>query len=308
MSSESEALGIASSLYPFESRFFDNAGHRQHFLDQGQGPLLLMVHGNPTWSFYYRRVVLGLRDSFRCVVPDHIGCGLSAKPRDAEYPYRFERRVDDLERLVDSLGKTQPMTLVAHDWGGMIGLALAVRRPELFDRFVLFNTAGFHNPTGKSLPFTLKLVRNTPLGAALVWGLNAFAVGATRMAVMRPMAADVRRAYTAPYARRADRIATLRFVQDIPMKAGDPGFDLVTQTEAGLSALADRPAALFWGAKDFVFDDDFLAKWRTLWPRAQVNYYPDAGHYVLEDAFDEIVPAVRQFLASTAPPSERATA
>ena len=302
-----EAIGVPRALYPFDGRFFENAGQRQHYLDEGEGPPLLMVHGNPTWSFYYRRLVLGLRDTHRCLVPDHIGCGLSAKPRDADYSYRFERRVDDLERWVDSLragspgvAPLGPMTLVAHDWGGMIGLALAVRRPELFSRFVLFNTAGFHNPTGKKLPFTLKLVRETPLGAAMVWGLNAFAVGATYMAVRRPLPAAVRRAYTAPYARRADRIATLRFVQDIPMKPEDPGFDLVTRTEAGLAGLADRPAAIFWGAKDFVFDDEFLARWRVLWPHASVTRFPDAGHYVLEDAFDEILPAVRRFLEESA--------
>ena len=164
MSSESEALGIAPPLYPFESRFFENAGHRQHFLDQGQGPLLLMVHGNPTWSFYYRRLVLGLRDSFRCVVPDHIGCGLSAKPRDAEYPYRFERRVDDLERLVDSLGETRPMTLVAHDWGGAVAWNLANQFPSRIKRLAIINSP--HPGT-----FLRELKSNPRQQAAQVLGL-----------------------------------------------------------------------------------------------------------------------------------------
>ena len=138
-----------------------------------------MLHGNPTWSFYYRNLVLALRDRYRCVVPDHIGCGLSDKPGDNSYDYTLGRRMDDLERLLDHLGITTGITLVLHDWGGMIGILYAVRHPMRIKRLVILNTAAFHLPKKKQLPFTLKLCRDTRLGAFLVRGFNAFSLAAS---------------------------------------------------------------------------------------------------------------------------------
>src|SRR5205823_3246531 len=110
---------------------------------------VVMLHGNPTWSFYYRNLVLSLRDSYRTIVPDHIGCGLSDKPDDSRYRYTLESRVTDLEALLEHLGVTCDITLVVHDWGGMIGLAYAVRHPERIRRLVILNTGAFHLPRTK---------------------------------------------------------------------------------------------------------------------------------------------------------------
>jgi pimeloyl-ACP methyl ester carboxylesterase len=289
--------------YPFESRWFTHAnGLKQHYLDEGRGDVVLMVHGNPTWSYYWRHLVLALRGTHRCVVPDHVGMGLSDKPDDARYEFSLRQRVDDLDAfvrgVVDAAAPSPPkLTLVVHDWGGMIALAWAVRNPHRIAKLVILNTAAFPMPADKRLPFTLKLGRDTAIGAFMITQLNAFAGGATRLAVTKPLPAEVRRAYVAPYDTPANRLATLRFVQDIPLGPGDRGYDLVRETGTRLHVLEDKPALVCWGLRDFVFDETFLREFRRALPRAEVHAWEDAGHYVLEDARERIVPLVQRFLA-----------
>jgi cis-3-alkyl-4-acyloxetan-2-one decarboxylase len=284
-------------LYPFTGLFFERGGLRMHYLDEGSGPPVVMLHGNPTWSFYYRDLVQALRGTNRVIVPDHIGCGLSDKPDDAHYPYTLARRVEDVAALLDHLGITENITLVLHDWGGMIGMTWASRFPERVERLVILNTAAFHLPPGKRLPWSLWLIRKTPLGPLLVRGLNAFSRGAVRYCSVRPLAADVRAAYLAPYDSWQNRIAVLRFVQDIPLRPGDPGFDLVTRVAEGLGRFRGVPMLICWGERDFVFDRDYLAEWRRRFPEAEVHAFPDAGHFVLEDAGIEIATLIRIFIS-----------
>lgn len=289
--------------YPFESRGFTHAnGLKQHYLDEGRGEVVLMVHGNPTWSYYWRHLVLALRGTHRCVVPDHIGMGLSDKPDDARYEFSLRQRIDDLDAfvrgVVDAGAAVPPkLTLAVHDWGGMIALAWAVRNPGRVAKLVILNTAAFPMPPDKRMPFALKLGRDTALGAFLISRFNAFAAGATRLAVTKPLPAAVRRAYVAPYDTPAHRLATLRFVQDIPLGPGDRGHEIVRETGERLHVLADRPALLCWGLRDFVFDETFLREFRRAFPRAEAHAWDDAGHYVLEDARERIVPLVQRFLA-----------
>lgn len=285
------------SHYPFASQWFDNAGLRQHYVDEGKGEPVLMLHGNPTWSFFFRRLIADLRQGYRVIAPDHIGCGLSARPDDAAYEFSLRRRIDDVERLVDQLALKSNITLVLHDWGGMIGMGFAARRPESIKRIVLMNTAAFRLPQGKRLPLALKLCRRGPQGAFLVRGLNAFCRGA-QLTCVRPgrLSKDERLGYLAPYDSWHNRLAVHRFVQDIPLVPTDPSFTDVIATERLLPVFRSTPMQIFWGAKDFVFDDDFLAVWRERFPQAEVHRYPDAGHYVLEDAWEDIVPRVRSFL------------
>lgn len=154
--------------YPFVGHFLDRDGIAMHYLDEGSGEAVVMLHGNPTWSFYYRQLVLGLRGQCRVIVPDHIGCGFSDKPDDAHYEFTLERRVRDLEALIEHLKLPPKFTLVVHDWGGMIGMTYATRHPERIARLVLLNTGAFHLPKLKKLPPSLWLCRNTPLDALLI--------------------------------------------------------------------------------------------------------------------------------------------
>ena len=281
--------------YPFESKYFDQDGIRQHYLDEGAGHPVVMVHGNPTWSFYYRHLASELKKDHRVIVPDHIGCGLSDKPSTQDYPYTLERRVDDLDRLLEHCQMREKVTLVVHDWGGMIGMAWAARHPEKIARLVFLNTAAFHLPEGKPVPWQLKLAR-TPLGTVLVRGLNAFCRGAASDCVTRkPLSRDVRDAYLAPYDSWGNRAAVLRFVQDIPLAPDDPGYDLISGVAAGLEKFQQTPAMICWGEKDFIFDKDYLREWEKRMPNAAVHRFPDCGHYVLEDATEEILSLVRSF-------------
>jgi len=284
-------------LYPFRSRYLRFDGLEHHYLDEGRGDPILLLHGNPTWSFYYRELVKALRDKYRVVAPDHIGCGLSDKPPVESYGYRLQNRIDDLERLLDHLSMTERLTLVLHDWGGMIGMAYALRFPHRIQRLVITNTAAFLPPGGKQLPLCLKLIRNFKLLAApLVQGLNAFAVGAAYLASRRGLSAPVRRGLLAPYNNWANRIATLKFVEDIPLKPGDPSYELVRHADAHLHRLSAIPTLICWGMHDFVFDQDYLQEWQRRFENAEVHRFEDAGHYLLEDAADRLVPLIVRFL------------
>lgn len=286
--------------YPFESHYLELDGLAYHYLDEGSGSPVVMLHGNPTWSFYYRNLVRALSPTHRCIVPDHMGCGLSDKPGDDRYDYTLARRVADLERLLTRLGVTEGITLVLHDWGGMIGMAYAARHPEAIRRLVVMNTAAFHLPAAKPFPLPLRICRDTGLGAFLVRGCNAFSLAASFVGCKaNPLPAELRALYRLPYDSWTNRIATLRFVQDIPLKPGDRGYELVSSVERGLDRFRHLPLLLVWGERDFVFDRHFLGEWRRRFPEAEVHAYADAGHYVLEDLKDEVVPLIAEFIERT---------
>ena len=284
-------------LYPFPSRFIDIGGLKYHYLDEGRGKPVVMLHGNPTWSFYFRRMVQALSPEYRVIVPDHMGCGLSDAPSPRRYGYRLANRVDDLERLLDHLAVDAPLTLMVHDWGGMIGLCYALRHPERIGRLVITNTAGFFPPGEKGLPVRLRLIRNlAPFAVPAVLGLNLFSRAALFMAPRKRLARAVRLGLAAPYSTPARRMATLKFVQDIPLTPRDPSYPLVRHVDDHLALLSHLPMLILWGLRDFVFDEDYLSEWRRRFPDAAVHTFPEGGHYLLEDESDAILPIVKEFL------------
>jgi haloalkane dehalogenase len=286
-----------SPLLPFSPANLDRPGGRLSYLDEGTGDPVVMLHGNPTWSFYYRNLVLALRGQYRCVVPDHIGCGLSDKPPETLYDYSLKSRIDDLEALLDHLGLRENLTLVLHDWGGMIGTGFAARHPERVKRLVVSNTGAFPLPRTKRFPWSLWLGRNTRLGAWLILKRNAFCRAAASWCVTRkPLPPDVRAMYLQPYDSPEHRVAVLKFVQTIPLRPTDAGYDIVSDTASSLEKFRAVPTLLLWGMKDFVFDRHFLAEWQRHFPHAETHTWPDCGHYLLEDAGDEVIPLVQEFL------------
>lgn len=291
--------GVTKELYPFTGKYHTTAsGARLHYLDEGSGRPVVMLHGNPTWSFYFRNLVKALSGTNRVIVPDHIGCGLSDKPGDDKYDYTLKSRADDIESLLDSLGIKEDVTLVLHDWGGMIGMTWAARHPERVARLVLLNTGAFFLPPEKSFPPAMWLAR-TALGTLLVRGFNAFsAVSAHVCVTRRKLTPELRRAYTAPYNSWANRIATLRFVQDVPVRPGDKAFEQVDLTQRKLGLFAAKPALICWGLKDFIFDRHFLNTWKRYLPKAEIHTFADAGHYILEDAAEDVIPLVKKFIAN----------
>jgi haloalkane dehalogenase len=295
----SKPIDISSfrQIYPFSSHYMEVNGLKYHFIDEGEGDPLVMLHGNPTWSFYYRVLIKAFAGSFRTVAPDHIGCGLSDKPDTRSYDYSLKSRVDDLDRLLNYLGLDNNITLILHDWGGMIGMTYALRYPEKISRLVVLNTAAFLMPQDKRIPLRLTFIRNSgPLAALAVLGFNLFAQGALYMASYKTLSKEVKDGLTAPYNCWQNRVATLMFVRDIPLSAKDSSYELVQQTDQNLRIFSKLPMLICWGEKDFVFDGDFLAEWQRRFPDAEVHCFSDAGHYVLEDVPEKIVPIIKDFL------------
>lgn len=283
------------ALYPFESKYFDRGnGIKLHYIDEGAGDPVVMVHGNPTWSFHYRNLAKSLMARHRAIALDHVGMGLSDRPSEAEYRYTLDSRVEDFGKLVDHLG-LETLSLVVHDWGGMIALSWAVDHPERVSRLVVLNTAGFPMPAGKLLPWQLALARGR-LGEFLMRDLNAFVLGTAWTCAERGLSKEEKEGYLFPYRTKERRLAVTRFVQDIPLGVKDLAWQTVNKTGMRLSALSGIPVLVGWGARDFVFDDMFFAEWNRRLPRAEFQYFPNAGHLVLEDERDRLVPQIAEFL------------
>jgi pimeloyl-ACP methyl ester carboxylesterase len=286
--------------WPFTERHVTVNGHQMAYVDEGCGPVVLLVHGNPTWGFYYRRLIASLSAAgVRAIAPDHIGMGRSDKPSAADYPHTLRRRVDDLGAFIDAMKLDQPFSIVAHDWGGAIALAWAVDHAHRVDKLVLFNTGAFPLPPDKSMPWSLRAARLPVIGEFAVRRLNAFSRGALVMGSgKRWLPAEARRGLMDPYDSPAHRVAVHRFVKDIPLRPTDPAYEVLAHTEKSLPLLAGKPTLMFWGMKDPVFDAVVLDHLAELMPQAEVYRFADAGHYVLEDAADRIVPPVTRFLSS----------
>lgn len=286
-------------LYPFEpKRFVTPAGAAMSYLDEGprREEAVLMLHGNPTWSFFYRELVRALAPDCRCVVPDHVGMGLSDKP--ADYEYRLARRIADVAALVDALGLRR-VHLVAHDWGGAIGCGWAVEEPGRVGRIALLNTAAF---PARRIARRIALCRVPLWGELLVRGANGFAGPAAWMAMSaRRLTRDERRGYLFPYDSWSHRIGVHRFVRDIPMEPDHPSRPVLEAIARGLPRLAEHPLLLLWGGRDFCFDLSFLSRWRETFPQAAVQLYRGAGHYVLDDAGPDAVARLGDFLRRSRP-------
>ncbi|CAN5204496.1 alpha/beta fold hydrolase [soil metagenome] len=291
--------GAPPDRFPWAARFLDVGGAMMAYLDEGSGPPVVMVHGNPTWSFAWRELITELCVDHRCVVADHVGMGRSDKPRG--YPYTLARRVADFGRLMDEVVGSEPATLCVHDWGGAIALGWAVAHPHRVARLVILNTAAFRLLPGRRLPLALAAVRSRPFGDVVERCLGLFTMGAALRGVTRPLSRAVRRGYLAPYRRPSARVATRAFVRDIPVAPTDAAYATLAATEDRLHLLADRPALVCWGGRDPVFDGGYLAAWRLHLPDAEVHTFERAGHFVLEDARDEVAALVRGFLDRTAP-------
>lgn len=285
--------------YPFTPKRLEvRPGIGMSYLDEGprDGEVVVMLHGNPSWSYYWRKLVSGLSDRYRCIVPDHVGMGLSDRPDDAAYAYTLQSRVDDLETLLQHLGITGPVTLAVHDWGGMVGFGWALARRDRVRRLVVLNTAAFPLPAAKPMPWQLSMGRDSRIGGFLIRAFNLFARGATRFGVETKMPAGVRHAFEAPYNGWSNAISTLRFMQDIPLAEGDRAWPLVAESGRVLHEYADRPVFIGWGLRDFVFDRHFLEGFQAALPGAEVHAFEDANHYVLQDKAEVLVPAIRAFL------------
>ncbi|OGQ18200.1 MAG: alpha/beta hydrolase [Deltaproteobacteria bacterium RIFCSPHIGHO2_02_FULL_40_11] len=283
-------------LYPFKSHFLNIHGHQMHYIDEGQGEILVMLHGNPTWSFYYRNLIRHFSKNYRVIAPDHMGMGLSDKPRF--YQYTLKTHIENLNALLTDLN-VQKTTLLMHDWGGPIGMGYAHQHPENVKRFIVFNSAAFMGGEyNLTIPIRIELCRIPVLGEVGVRLLNGFVRGALWMGIKNKAAltSDVRKGYLAPYNSYRNRIAILKFVRDIPWHEKIPSYPIFENMTDRHPIFKDHPMLIVWGEKDFCFTHRYLMAWEDFFPNAWVKIIADAGHLVVEDAYDRIIPWIEDFL------------
>ena len=281
--------------YDFSTRQIEVDGHNMHLVDQGDGSPVVFVHGNPTWSFYYRRLIRMLPDGLRAIAPDHIGCGLSDNPQT--YEYTLNSHVENLCALIDSL-HLENVSFVAHDWGGAIAMGCAATMADRVRSISLFNTAAFPPPY---FPLRIRACRFPILGAFAMRGLNLFSRAALSMAMSRTKLSKAARVgLLAPYNSWHNRVAVNAFVRDIPANDRHATWNRLAEIEASLPEFCETPVQLVWGMKDWCFNEQCLQRFMDAWPHASVLKLNDVGHYVCEDATDDDLSAVIEFLSQHA--------
>ena len=278
-------------LYPFSSNFLKlSSGDSMHYIEKGRGnkEVLLMIHGNPTWSFYYRNLVNDLSQNYHCIAIDHIGCGLSSKGTKT---LRLQDRIDQLQDFVVKKD-LKNITVISHDWGGAIGAGLVLAESDRIKRIVFSNTAAFNS---KKIPLSIAISRTRGLGTFLNRSLNAFSLAATFRTTVNPLHRDVKAGYLLPYNNYENRKAVDDFVKDIPLRKTHPTYKTLSQIESGLSSFK-KPTLLLWGDRDFCFTIHFRKRFLDFVPHAEVISLKNAGHYVLEDAYEESLSEIQKFL------------
>jgi haloalkane dehalogenase len=272
-------------LSPYERHFAELDGARVHYVDEGGGRPLLLLHGNPTWSFLYRDVIAGLRDRFRCVAPDHPGFGLS-RPAPPGYGFTPAEHADVLERLVLELD-LRDVTMMVQDWGGPIGFAVATRHPDRFAAFVIGNTWAWPKADLPTQLFSRLL--GGPIGRHLIMRHNFFVERAIPGSMRRKRPSEaVMDAYRAPFPTPESRRPAAVFPREILRSV-----DFLAEVERGLPKLRDRPALIVWPTKDIAFRDAERRRWESVFPEHRTILLEGAGHYIQEEAPDEIVAAIR---------------
>ena len=280
---------VDASQYPFADHWADVDGHAVHYVDEGEGPPLLMLHGNPTWSFTWRRVIEGLRDRFRCIAVDLPGFGLS-KARASGYGFTPEEHAGVIERFVQELD-LRDATLLSQDWGGPIGFGVATRQPERFRAFVIGNTWAWPMTDNRGARIFSRALGG-PIGRRLITSRNLFVErilpGATRERKLPERVMDMYRGpFPTPESRRPLAVMPRAILASTPW---------LREVEGRLPGIADRPALIVWPTKDVAFREPERRRWESIFPDHTTVLLEGARHYIGEDAPDEIVAAVRERL------------
>lgn len=285
---------VNDELFPFESRFAEVGGAQLHYIDEGEGPVFLALHGNPTWSFLYRHIVQGLRDRFRCIAVDYPGFGLSTAPEGYGYTSAEHARV--VEGFVEQLD-LRDVTLMVQDWGGPIGFWVATRHPERFRAFVVGNTWGWPISDDMAAKWFSKTLGSGGVGGVLVRRADIFTNVFMRGGIKRrSLSPDEWFMYKRPHPTPASRVPVHVMPREILAAS-----ELLTEVEEGLAQVADKPALIVWGDKDPAFRESQLLRWERTFPNHRTEILRGASHYIQEDAPDEIVAAIRDWWPTTEP-------
>ncbi|MCB9092209.1 MAG: alpha/beta fold hydrolase [Halobacteriovoraceae bacterium] len=281
------------SDYPFESNWYAlNNGSLMHYVDEGDpdaAEVMLMVHGNPTWSYYFRNLIKNFKNQYRVIAIDHLGCGLSSK-NDLK-KLTLQDRIEHLSEFIEGMG-LKKIHLVAHDWGGAIGMGSVLQNREKFESLIFLNTAVFNST---DIPASIAWCRRPWLGSFINRFLGGFSWAATFMASSKKLSKKTKNAYLFPYNSFKNRKAIDDFVKDIPLGPSDQSYQTLKNIEDQLLDV-ELPVLLIWGAKDFCFHLGFFKKFLDFFPHAQGVIFEEAGHYVLEDDLEQATDEIRKFL------------
>ncbi len=290
---------------PWESRYLSVNGCNMHYFDVCDAadsmtkPVVVLLHGNPTWSFYYRNLIIALKSDYRVIAPDFIGMGLSDHP--AHLSFRAVDRVNHLEGLIKSLG-IERFSLVMHDWGGPIGTGLAVRCPEKIERLVYLNTTLTET---ECLPEIIKTAARPPLGRFITQYTSQFVKLTVTLGAKRILSSEIKSGYYYPYRTISSRKAIWDFVSDIPFSSDHPSYSELLKIASKLPELRNIPALIVWGLKDPCFHKEMLSQVAGHFPQARVVEIPEAGHLVLEDATEQVCGEIKTFLKNPGEPVQR---
>jgi pimeloyl-ACP methyl ester carboxylesterase len=291
-------------LYPFESHWLTVQGHRYHYVDEGAGDPIILVHGNPTWSFLYREFITEFSPGHRVIAPDHLGFGLSDKPV-RETTYSLDYHITNLEALVTQLD-LKNVTLVVHDWGGPIGLGMAARHPDRIKSIVVMNSFGLFPPSEKmdpdniELPIALRLLRTKTVGTFMARTLGMF-----ERVIMATTTANKKRLRTVKAARTKifrgpkDRGGVAEFPRMIPANSRHPSAQVMINEISPFLKSFEKPMRIFWSKKDPFMAPEILTGWQQAAPHAEVTTIENASHYIQEDAFETVIPQMKTFIDRT---------
>jgi haloalkane dehalogenase len=279
-------FAVPHELFAVEHRFVDVDDSRIHYVDEGEGETVLLLHGNPAWSFLYRKIIAGLRDEFRCVALDFPGYGMST----AAPSYGFTPLDHSLflERFAEQLGLDQ-LTIMVQDWGGPIGLGFAERRPEHVSRLIIGNT--FAWPLNRELRVQIfSRVMGGAVGQALTRRFNFTPKRFFSSGFAMPLTPEVYALYMAPWQDPARRRPAAFAPRQLTAAS-----DYLAEVEANLGRISDRPALIVWGARDFAFREEARGRFEQAFPNHRTIVYDDASHFLQEDVGDRIADAFKAF-------------
>jgi len=279
---------VNEDLFPFQSHFLEVGGAQVHYVDEGQGPIFLGLHGNPTWSFLYRHLILGLRDRFRCIAVDYPGFGLSTAP--AGYGFTVAEHARTLEALIEKLD-LRDVTMMVQDWGGPIGMWSATRHPGRFRAFVIGNTWAWPSTGDKTAERFSKLLGSNWPGGFLVERadifVNLFLQGGMKRKKLTP---EERAMYKQPHPTPASRVPVHVMPREILA-----AHDFLDEVARGLEKISDKPALIVWAERDPAFKEPQRLRWEQTFPRHRTEILRGASHYIQEDAPEEIVAAINEW-------------